>query len=268
MRALAVLGLGLAHDKGATAEIAAIARGVDSGNVARAAAAYALGELGADGEAATLLSLAQGTDPLPRQMALVALARMGVGRAEPPGGRAALAAMADAVFSGGDVESARARAASESLQRAAAASLTLLAVGATSSSTVKGAKAETRATRDVLPVPEGNVDVEAMLESLVPRGMSDKDRAAAFVKYSDALQRAALGALQTSGDRARSVLDALGTGEGAFEPFVGKDATPGTEAAHARARDVTRRSSRASFRSCAIPIRRFAPRPSCSSHTR
>jgi HEAT repeat protein len=74
----------------------------------------------------------------------------------------------------------------------------------------------------------------------VPRGLPAKDRAAAFVKYADAIQRAALGALQTSGDRARSVLDSLGTGEGAFEPFVSKEATPGTEAAHARALELTR----------------------------
>ena len=244
MRALAVLGLGMAHDKTATAEIAAIARGVDSGSVARAAAAYALGELGAEAEVATLLSLAQGTEPLPRQMALLALARMGAGRAEPPGGRAAVAAMADAVFSGGDVENARARAASESLQRAAAAALTLLATGGAPASPGKGAsasaKTESRATRDVLPVPEGNVDVEAMLESLVPRGLPEKDRAAAFVKFEGAIQRAALGALQTSGDRARSVLDSLGTGEGELEPFVGKEPTPATDAARARAREVTR----------------------------
>src|SRR5262249_19589557 len=36
MRALAVLGLGLSRDKGSIADIAAVARAVDSGNVARA----------------------------------------------------------------------------------------------------------------------------------------------------------------------------------------------------------------------------------------
>src|SRR6185369_16516523 len=48
------------------------ARSVEAGNVARAAAAFALGELGAKDAATTLLTLAQGTDMLPRQAALLA----------------------------------------------------------------------------------------------------------------------------------------------------------------------------------------------------
>jgi tetratricopeptide (TPR) repeat protein len=237
MRALAVLGLGLAHEKAATSDIAAIARAGESGNVARAAAAYALGELGADGEAATLLALAQGSDALPRQMALVALARMGAASTkstEPPGGKAALSAMADAVFAGGDAESARGRV-GDSLQRAGTAALVILA---TATPPAKGGKPH--ANVDALPVPEGAIDVDAMLDALVPRGFSEKDRATAFLKYADVLQRAALGALQTSADRARAVLDALGSGEGELEPFLGKDVVAGTEAARAKAVDVAK----------------------------
>ncbi len=105
IRALAELGLAIVHDKASIGVIAAIGRAVDSGNVARAAAAFALGELDAEAEAPTLLTLAQATDALPRQMALLSLARMGLGKPEPPGGQAALGAMADAVFAGGDPES-------------------------------------------------------------------------------------------------------------------------------------------------------------------
>ncbi len=240
MRALAVLGLGLAHEKSAVTDIAAIARAVESGNVARAAAAYALGELGAESEASTLLALAQGTDALPRQMALVALARMGAASSpprEPPGGRAALAAMADAVFAGGDADNARSRTTSDSLQRAGTAALVILATTPAPAAKGKGAVV---AARDTLPVPDGNIDVDAMIDALVPRGFSDKDRAAAFLKYADVLQRSALAALQTSAERARSVLDSLGTGDGEFEPFLAKDAVAGTEAARTKAREVAK----------------------------
>src|SRR5208337_4163892 len=122
--------------------------------------------------------LAQGSDPLPRQMALLALARMGAARPAdgPPGGRAALAAMADACFMGGDPESARGRAAALALERAGSTALTLLA-------TPQGA------ARDSLLVPDGAVEIEAILENLVPRGLSEQARAAAFVKYAPVLQR-------------------------------------------------------------------------------
>jgi tetratricopeptide (TPR) repeat protein len=227
MRAFAVLGLGLAKDKASTGTVAQVARAADSGNVARAAAAYALGELDAEGETATLLNLAEGTDPLPREMALVALARMADGRGrEPPGGRAAIGAMGDAVFAGTDSESTTARASAAALRRAGAASLILLA---TKSS---------KGPREVLPVPDDALDVDAALEQLVPTDFTPKERAAALTEFAEPLKRAAVSALQTSADRARSVLDALAPGEGAFEPFVGVEARPETAAARTTAKDI------------------------------
>jgi len=229
MRALAVLGLGLAHDRASIPEVASIARAMDAGNVARAAAAQALGELGADEEMATLLTLAQGTDPLPRQTALVAMARMlSRGPGETPQTRPAVAAMADALFPGGDVESPRARASSQALSRAGAAALVVLA------SKTPGASS------DALATPDGNVEVEPMLESMLPGTFTEQQGAAAFVKFADAIQRAALGALQTSADRSRSVLDALGGGEGELQPLLGREPVAGTEAAHARARVLSK----------------------------
>ena len=109
MRAFAVLGLGLLKDKSSVPLLAQTARSMDTGGpVARAAAAYALGEVGAESETTTLVTLAEGTDALPRQMAILALARLGMHKGEPPGGRAALAAMADAVFAG-EAEGGRGR---------------------------------------------------------------------------------------------------------------------------------------------------------------
>lgn len=226
MRAFAVLGLGTLKDKSSTPLLSATARSLDAGTVARAAAAYALGELGADGEATTLVTLAEGTDALPRQMAILSLARMGMAKGEPPGGKAALAAMADAVFSG-EAEGGRARQSSETLRQAAAGALVLLAT--------KGA-AEVRP--DPLPAPDESVDAESTLDQLVPRSLAAKDRAAALVAFGDPLKRAAQSALATSTERARSVLDALGAREGAFEPFLGNEDAPELGAARAKAREI------------------------------
>src|SRR5262249_2873604 len=92
LKALAAIGLGLLHDKKSTGDLAGRARWVDAGNVARAAAAFALGELGAKEAAPTLLSLTQGADTLPRQAALLALARLETDTAP--------AAIADGILAG------------------------------------------------------------------------------------------------------------------------------------------------------------------------
>lgn len=236
MRALAVLGLGLLHDKSSVSDVTAVARSLDTGDVARAAAAYALGEMGADTETATLLSLAESGDALPRELALVALARLGAGAAghspDAGGGKAALDAMADAVFAGSDAESARARMTADALQRAGSASLSLLA------------REKPLNVADPLPAPDGALDVDAMLDALVPQDLSDVDRAAAVVKYGDALERAASTALGTSSDRARAVLDAFGSNDGALRPLLASDSSPPATgvlaAAHARARQIAR----------------------------
>jgi tetratricopeptide (TPR) repeat protein len=229
MRALAVLGLGLLHDKSAIPDITQVARSLDTGNVARAAAAYALGEIGADAETATLLSLAESGDALPRELALVALARLGAGRGpDAGGGKAALDAMADAVFAGSDAESARARMTADALQRAGGASLALLA------------RDKPLNLGDPLPAPDGVLDVDAMLDALVPQNLSDTDRAGAVVKYGDVLERAATTALGTSSDRARAVLDAFGSNDGALRPLLSSDTSPATAAAHAKAKQIAR----------------------------
>jgi cellulose synthase operon protein C len=158
----------------------------------------------------------------------LALARLGVAKGEPPGGRAALAAMTDAVFAS-DAEGARARRTSESLRQAAVAGLVLLAT--------KGAKAESLAT--ALPVPDEDVDAESTLEQLVPKNLAPKDRAAAVVAFAEPLKKSAATALTTSTDRARAVLDAMGSRDGAFEPFLSaSEDGPDVDAARAKAREI------------------------------
>jgi tetratricopeptide (TPR) repeat protein/HEAT repeat protein len=223
MRALAVLGLGMAHDRSSVSEIASIASAADAGNLARAAAAYALGELDAEGAVPTLLELAQESDALPRRMALLSLARMATGK-DAGWHHEAVQAMADAAFAG-EHDVARGRSLADAVSRTAVVALATVAGG--------GPLLDARArTGDTMPVPEGGLDVESLLDELVPKVVPESDRGAALVRFSEAIRRAALAALRTSGDRARAVLDALGTGEGELEPFVSRGATgPGAAAA-------------------------------------
>jgi HEAT repeat protein len=237
MRALSLLGLGMARDRASIASITEVARSSDAGNVSRAAAAYALGDLNAEGQVPTLLELAEDGDELPRRMAIVALSHMAALPAlagqssakEPPWADDAVQAMANAVFAG-RADTLRARP-SESLARTAVASLALMA--------------ERRpghppwSAREALPVPEGPLDVDAILDGLAPAESTDAGRGAALVRYAEPLRRAALAALRTSGERAQSVLVALGTGEGELLPFVAR-ADGSTDAAHEKARDIAR----------------------------
>lgn len=226
MRAYAALGLGALKDKGSVPLLGQMARKLDAGTPARAAAAYALGEIGAESEVTTLVTLAEGTDVLPRQMAMLALARMGMARGEPPGGKAALAAIADAVFAA-EGEGTRARQSSESLRHAASGALVLLAT--------KGAADN---VKDPLPAPDETVDAETSLDQLIPRGLSAKDRATALLTFAKPLERAATSAMSTSTERARAVLDALSARDGAFEPFLGLEDSPDLAPARAKAKEI------------------------------
>jgi tetratricopeptide (TPR) repeat protein len=229
MRGLAVLGIGMARDKASVGDVAAIARSIDAGNVARAAAAYALGDLDAQSEVPTLLELAEESDPLPRRMALAALARMAAAGAaagkEPAWQHEAVQAMADAAFAGGD-EGQRGRSSAQAVAEASVAALAALAPAGDKSKSPAAANASAPTKpREVLPVPEGALEVEALLDELVPHDVSAADRGAALLRFAEPVQRAALAALRTSGDRARAVLDALGSGDGELDPFVPAGAT-------------------------------------------
>jgi tetratricopeptide (TPR) repeat protein len=226
MRALAVLGLGMAHDAASAAELAEIARSVDAGTVPRAAAAYALGDLGAQTYAPVLVEIAEDGEILPRRMALVALARMarpsagtpgGAGAREPEWQREAVQAMADAVFVG-TPDGANARGGAEALAGTAVAALARLA------------SAGPGAGGGALPAslelgPSGTLDVEALLDGLALRDASDADRRAALVRFAEPIQRSALAALRASGGRAAAVIGALGTGQGELLPFVQRGET-------------------------------------------
>ena len=225
MRALAVLGLGMARDAGSVAEIADVARSVDAGAIARAAAAYALGLMDAQSQVPALIDMAEDGEALPRRMALLSLARMAAASPKDPAWKGrAVEAMADAVFAGGGEDSG-ARKSAEGVSRAAVAALAAVAT--------RGQAGQGWArTKETMPLPEGAFDVEALFDRLGPTETLDSERAAALVAHSEAIERSALSALRTSGPRAAAVLDALGAGDGELLPFVGYGATgPAAEVA-------------------------------------
>jgi tetratricopeptide (TPR) repeat protein/HEAT repeat protein len=228
MRAIAIVGLGITRDKGSIPEVAEIAGAVDAGNAARAAAAYALGDLDAQSQVPMLLSMAEGNDALPRRMALLALARMASASSrEAAWAREAVRVMADALFAGGE-DDGRTHSAARAVSQTAVVALAMMAGG--------GGRQDHSAAADQpggLPIPEGIVSAEGLLDELVPRDAPESDKAQALARFAEPIERAALSALRTSGDRARSVLDALGSGEGELLPFVARGAA-GPAAAAAR----------------------------------
>jgi len=232
-RALAVLGLGAGGDRAAVGDVASAARSADAGTVTRAAAAYALGELDAGAQVPALLEIAEGGDALPRRMAILALGRMAAAAPrEPAWASEAAQAMADAVFSGDD--GVPGRGSNTALQAAAVSALTRMAARP---QWPARSHAEGEADEGV-PLPDGPLDVDALLDALAARetllGDRGGDRAAALVRFAEPIQRAALAALRTSMPRAAAVLDALGSGQGELLPFVRAGET-GPAAAAARA---------------------------------
>jgi cellulose synthase operon protein C len=191
LKALSAIGLGFLHDKRSVPELSALARSVEAGNVARAAAAFALGELGAKEATGTLLSLAQGAEAPPRQAALLSLARLG--------GDAVPSILADALL-----------AADAAVRESAVQAALVL---------------ETRQYRtsgDPLSLPDGQIDLRAMLQRLAPSGYGASERARAFLAESVHLRRAAIASATTTAERALALCDALLArgGRPAFAPFT------------------------------------------------
>ena len=206
VRALAALGLGLTRERAHAPALAALAASPEAGPVARAAATHALAELGAgDPKSAAalvppglLLGLADATDPLLRQAALLTMARLG-DKADVRGGGAAEAIAAGA-FSR-----------EESLRSAAVSAAATLSTHAY------------KRSREALPVPDGPLTLRGVLLGLAPDEAGPAERAAALVALGPALQRAAVAAVATSPERARLVADALLGGQTAalsLAPFT------------------------------------------------
>jgi tetratricopeptide (TPR) repeat protein len=184
LRALGALGLGLLHDTSATPELARVLGSADAGNLARAAAARALGVLGARGEIEAISALARSSSSELRESALLALAEL-----KAPD---AAAAFADALV---DPEPA--------LREVGAAAAVAWTSGAF------------RSPADPLPAPDERVDVRELLEAWRPGPYTGTERVAALERLAPALTRASEGAARSSPERASAVVEALGLEPGA-----------------------------------------------------
>jgi tetratricopeptide (TPR) repeat protein/HEAT repeat protein len=199
VRAFGALGLGLLRDKKAAPALEDLARAPDGATLSRAAAALALGEIEAASAAPTLLALAFGPDPSVRSAALAALARLRHAAAQPQALRA--------LFSEHETE-----------RRTAAA--VLVALQPTTSPR----------PRELLPVPQGAVELRAVLEGMLPGGFSPAERARTLVALESDLARTAASAA-TSPERAVRVADALlARSTVGFAPFTdGLESLPEAE---------------------------------------
>jgi cellulose synthase operon protein C len=181
LRALGALGLGALGDKRSVKDLTRVARAQDAGPIARAAAAHALGALGARSEASVLAELADAPDGTLSAAALIALARVN--------GDGAADAIAEALVSP-DAE----------LRKAAGSAALVWTTG------------KYAAGGDELTLPEDRVDVRTLLAGLRPSGHTKGERVDALARLAPALGRATSAAAQSSPERARAVMGALGLG--------------------------------------------------------
>ncbi len=190
LRALGILGLGVVQDRSSIGLLTDVIRSSDAGNVARAAAALALAQLGAAAQAPLLVSLAQGNDAIPKQAALVALARLDRERAKEP--------VAEALLDP-----------NPAVRKAALAAAVILAGG-------------NERSPDPFAVPESGVDVRTILQGQVPSHSTPAERVRALELLEQPLTAAALQAVRTSPERAQLLADAIlaGSGHPAFAPFT------------------------------------------------
>ena len=193
LRAYALLGLGFSRNRAVAPLLAEAAKSLDAGNVARAAAALGLAEMGATDQVDPLVAMARSPDSLPRQAALVALARLAPERAKP--------LVAEALFDP-DPE----------LRQAAFGAALVVASG------------KFERVADPWDVPDGTLDIHDMLARMYPSGYAPADQANALVVLEPHLTRAAINAARTSPDRAQLLADALLSrgGSPALSPFTDK----------------------------------------------
>ncbi len=183
IRALGALGLGFLNTNTKVSTLESVAQALDAGPVPRAAAAFALGQLGDSHAAEALAQLAESSDPLIRAQATIALARLGAKTA--PGTIAQNLVSTD-----------------PELARAATAAALVYATG------------RYQLAADPFARSQSGVQIEQLLEGLIPTGYSATEHAQALVKLAQPIARAAVTAAQSSPERAQAVLKLLLAREG------------------------------------------------------
>lgn len=200
VRAIAAVGLGLSKNKKHAPLLVKLARAVESGPNARAAAILALGSLvtsaglPADKELSDLVaSNIDATDLMLRRAALVVAARLS---AQPAAkgttkvdSTTAMEALAQGILSGD--------AALREDAIAAAAALVDKSFGE---------------KLDPLAVPDGKLQLRAILAGLLPETPSDTSRTNVLVTLAPYLAKAATSAVSTSPEKAAAIADALSEG--------------------------------------------------------
>ncbi len=205
IRALAALGLGLSKNPKYAETLAELARSPEAGPAARAAAAHALGELGATSQRPLLLALTDSPELEVQMAATLALAHSGESAGIPE-----------------DVGAILARAIlgeQSELRRTAMAAATALSEGRYA-----------RAGDEALPVPDGVIVVTDVLRGLAPHGFSRDEQAKALAALRPQLTRSAQAAVATSPERAQVVAELTMTslaplidGAGALSPAAARD---------------------------------------------
>jgi HEAT repeat protein len=195
MRIYAAIGLGRTHDPKRVPALRKMLEGSSAGPAGRAAALWALSEIGDETSRAAVLGQAEtATDPSMREIATLALARQIVRDALTPAHAkepisptdARLRTLAEASLDG-----------NPSVRRAGTIALAVVA---------------TKSWRDpwtVLPIPIDGAFPQAALTPLTPTGYTPADFAAALVAFERPITSAARSALETSKERAAVVLDAM-----------------------------------------------------------
>ncbi|MEO7036182.1 MAG: HEAT repeat domain-containing protein, partial [Polyangiaceae bacterium] len=176
--ALGVLGLSLLGSRNGATEAARLLTEPEAGPLARAAAAFALGEMGQKSQENLLAELTYANDASLSSLAVLSLARLNSARAP--------RAIADALTSSDPLVS---RSAGEAA--------------------LVWASGSYRKPKEVLPALEGSVNVRALLDALRPSGYSGSDRVAALEKLSAAIEAAFERAAAVSPERAATISDLL-----------------------------------------------------------
>jgi len=199
--ALGLVGLSLGSHAG-TAQASKLLRQAEAGPLARAAAAFTLGEAGQKAQENLLAELAEASDPSLAAMAVLSLSRLNSARAP--------RAIADALSSP-DPRISRAGG----------------------DAALVWATASYRKPKEPLPAPEGALDVRRLIDGLRPSGYLGSERVAALEKLSGPLSSAFARAASVSPERARSVaaLLVVDPGQLPFAPLTANaEFTPAEQA--------------------------------------
>ena len=207
--ALGVIGLALVGSRSGAAQAAKLIAQAESGPLPRAAAAFALAEFGQKSQETWLSELTEANDSSLAALAVLSLARLNGARAP--------RAIADALCS------------SDALLAHAGGDAALV-----------WATGNYRKPKEVLPAPDGPLDVRRLIDGLRPSGYSSSERVLTLEKLSAAMSAAFARAAAVSPERARTVADLLVVDPGKL-PFAPLTAdTEFTPAQRSRVEDLAR----------------------------